>query len=318
MGLTNFPNGVTSFGIPVVGSGGILIPPTLGNYYFVNSATGSNGVNMGKEPSKPFASLTYAITQVTSNNSDVIIIAPNHTETIAASLALNKEGVTIVGLGNGDDRPTFTLSATTSVFTVTGDNTTIDNIRILGGVDSIVSAVTVQADYFTLKNCELKYTSTYDTLIWVTIGESSALNATVTTGCSILNNVMTARQASGAVKAIYLHGGQVDVNIAGNYITGYYSEAVMADINTTGDTGVSVNLRLIENVFQNGDSTDATNMIDLNAASTGVAAWNLSSMPTSHPVVVNHDMGALRCLENYASNLVDAYDIKISVTASTT
>lgn len=318
MPLTNFPNGITSFGMPVIGSGGQLIPPSSGTYYFVCSVTGNDG-NTGKDIAKPLATLNAAYDKCVANKSDVIVVLENHAESLASAIALDTEGVTIVGLGNGDDRPTFTLTGTASAFTITGDNNKIDNIRIIGGVDSIVTAVYMRADYGLIQNCEMKYSSTYDTLVWIAVGETSALNATVTTGNQILNNRIISRDAAGSVKAIYIHGGQVDLNISGNSISGYFSEAVIADISTTGDTGLCTQMRIIGNFMHNGDSTDdAGNMIDLNLASTGIAAWNYSAMPTQHPVVVNHDMGALRCFENFANNLVDSYDIKISVTASTT
>jgi hypothetical protein len=51
MGTTNFPGGVTSFGVPVLG-GGYAVPATTGNYFFVDSNTGSNG-NSGKDKDHP-------------------------------------------------------------------------------------------------------------------------------------------------------------------------------------------------------------------------------------------------------------------------
>lgn len=316
MPLTNFPNGITSFGMPVIGNGGKLIPPSSGTYYFVSSATGSDG-NTGKDIAKPLATLDAAYNKCVANKSDVIVVLENHAESLASAIALDTEGVSIVGLGNGDDRPTFTLTGTAAAFTITGDNNLIDNVRIIGGIDNIVSAVNMKADYGKVQNCLFKYSSTYDTLIWVTVGETTALNATITTGNEIIGNQMVARDAAGAVKAIYIHGGQVDLNISGNTILGYYSEAVIADVNTTGDTGISVQMRIVGNFMQNGDSTDASNILDLNAASTGIMVGN-HAMCKGVPVVVAHDTGALLCSQNYASNLVDAYSVAISVTASTT
>jgi hypothetical protein len=71
MALTNFPNGITSFGVPVLGNiGGI---PLTGTYYFVNPATGSDAYD-GLSPETPFQSLTAAYNSATAGNNDVIVL----------------------------------------------------------------------------------------------------------------------------------------------------------------------------------------------------------------------------------------------------
>lgn len=69
MGVTNFPNGITSFGIPVIGSGRFSSP--WGTHYFVDGDNGSDG-NTGLEPSKAFSSIQKAVTVATGG--DVIYI----------------------------------------------------------------------------------------------------------------------------------------------------------------------------------------------------------------------------------------------------
>jgi len=56
MGLTQFPNGISSFGIPVIG--GSQIPVTTGTYFFVDDS-GSNA-NDGLDPDHPVATIEYA------------------------------------------------------------------------------------------------------------------------------------------------------------------------------------------------------------------------------------------------------------------
>lgn len=158
MALTSFPQGVSSFGVPVLGSGA-NIPATTGNYWFVNSVTGSNG-NPGNVPNLPFASIASARTAATANNGDVIICMPGHTETItgAAGIALSKAGLYIVGLGTGSVRPTITLSTSTAAqMTVAGANVTIDNFILdFTGIDAIVAAVSITAADVAFVNCEVR------------------------------------------------------------------------------------------------------------------------------------------------------------------
>jgi hypothetical protein len=70
MPLTNFPNGVTSFGIPVLPG----IPEAFtGTYYFVDPANGADG-NPGTTPDFPFATLYRALGLCTSGKNDVVVL----------------------------------------------------------------------------------------------------------------------------------------------------------------------------------------------------------------------------------------------------
>lgn len=69
MGLTNFPNGISSFGIPVAGG----LPPTFGNVWFVDYNKGSDG-NRGNSTNRPFKTLSKAHSACTDNNNDYILI----------------------------------------------------------------------------------------------------------------------------------------------------------------------------------------------------------------------------------------------------
>ncbi len=76
MGLTNFPNGISSFGIPVAGNG---VPTTEGNVYFVDYGNGSDGVsNKSNSLNRPFKTIDKALDLVTTNKNDVICLLCNN------------------------------------------------------------------------------------------------------------------------------------------------------------------------------------------------------------------------------------------------
>jgi hypothetical protein len=74
MALTNFPNGITSFGVPVLGTIGGL--PLTGTYFFVNPAGGSDAYD-GLSPETPFQTIYAAYAAATAGNNDVIVLIGN-------------------------------------------------------------------------------------------------------------------------------------------------------------------------------------------------------------------------------------------------
>ena len=69
--MSTVNDGLYQFGGVPVGMGG---PPGFGffgNHYFVDYSTGLDTLLYGKSPDKPFKTLSYAISQMTTNNNAV-------------------------------------------------------------------------------------------------------------------------------------------------------------------------------------------------------------------------------------------------------
>ena len=119
---------------------------------FVDSGAAStldadDGVH-GHSLTEPLATIDYAIGLLTASEAGIVIVAPGHAETKAATGALNTvdvNGVTVIGLGEGLLRPTLTLSTDTGAvgFLVSAANVTLINMRILVSIDALVSAISV-------------------------------------------------------------------------------------------------------------------------------------------------------------------------------
>ena len=122
------------------------------NVYFVNSTTGTDSASAGQSPDTPFDTIDYAIGQCTASKGDVILVMPEHVETIAAAggIACDVAGIKIIGLGQGALRPTVTFSATTSTWTVSAASVTIQNIRVTSSVNELVKMFSVTAADVTL------------------------------------------------------------------------------------------------------------------------------------------------------------------------
>lgn len=119
---------------------------TTGNVFYVNSSTGSDG-NAGTSPEQPFATLDWAIGMCTASNGDVILLMPGHAETLnaASDITADVAGVSIIGLGIGANRPTFSWSTTDSTFVVSAANVRISNIRCTATIDEVVTLFSVTA-----------------------------------------------------------------------------------------------------------------------------------------------------------------------------
>jgi len=140
--VTNFPNGVSSFGQVLYGSGIV----TQGNVWFVAPGTGSD-VNDGKTARTPFATLAKALDSATANQNDIVYLlaqsntAADTTDYQSTALDWNKDGVHLIGINNGvqiGQRSRISnLSTATAIvdglFIVSADNCLIANIEVFQG-----------------------------------------------------------------------------------------------------------------------------------------------------------------------------------------
>jgi hypothetical protein len=141
----------------------ITFNPQVGNIWYVNSssATKADSAGYGTAPATPFATLDYAIGAATASNGDVIYIAAGHAESKGAgsTFAIDVIGLTIIGLGKGTARPTFTMTATDTIATISAASTWLENILFVAAIDSIVAPLTVSAADVTLKDIEFRDTT---------------------------------------------------------------------------------------------------------------------------------------------------------------
>lgn len=152
MPISNYPNGfangVNILGMPVLNTYG-------GNVFWVNSSGGSDG-NKGTRD-RPFATLDYAIGRCTANNGDIIMLMPNHAETItgAGGITADIAGITIVGMGTYNQRPRFLMDgATTVTFVVSAADVTVQNCVFASGHADVVRCFNVTAAGFSCLECE--------------------------------------------------------------------------------------------------------------------------------------------------------------------
>ncbi len=144
MSLTAFPNGISSFGIPVLGG----MFPFTGKYFFVKPYSGLDG-NDGLSPDSAVKTLTKALALATANKNDVVFLiaesnsAGSTTDYQSSTLAWNKDGVHLVGINAGGlmsqrSRVAFisTYVTASNLITISAKNCLFANIEFFAGVAS--------------------------------------------------------------------------------------------------------------------------------------------------------------------------------------
>lgn len=152
MPISNYPSGFADGlnvrGLPILNS-------HAGTVFWLDSNTGSDG-NKGTFD-RPFATLDYAIGRCTANKGDMIMIKPNHAETITGVSGIDFDiaGISVIGLGTGNQRPRFLMDgADTVTADVAAADITIQNIVFAAGHADIARCLQIQAVGATLIDLE--------------------------------------------------------------------------------------------------------------------------------------------------------------------
>jgi hypothetical protein len=261
MPMSSYPGG---FAAGVMIRGVPLIQTHPGKVFWVDNSTAGSGdtYRTGSDGNKgtfdaPFATLDYAIGQCRANKGDIIFIKPGHVETLTAtSVAVDVAGIAIVGLGRGSMRPTFNANATASVFPISAANVLVHNLLFTGGIDAVVSMVTVSAADVALSNCEIRDVTGQMVLGVLTTASADRMK--------IHDFQYTGDTAAGGGAAIALVGG-TDIVIEDFDISGNFSVAGI-DVRTTATTRLRVRRGKIRNAL---NSATPLGIVDTITASTG-------------------------------------------------
>lgn len=225
MAITNFPNGLSSFGMPLVGGG---IPPIShgAGVFWVDSSVGINAPGRGT-PDRPFASIAGAFASCVADRGDLIMVDVGHTETVTSATAcvLNKAGVTVVGIGTGTKRPKVTYTATAATVSITAANVTLTNIvfdMVVGAVDSVASAVTITGPNANLTNCKWLMADGTNQ------GIAGVVAAAGSSGLRIVQPDVDAMGSAGATHFFNASAAINDVAFVGGRVRGNFSSACLA------------------------------------------------------------------------------------------
>jgi hypothetical protein len=261
MSLTHFPGGITSFGMPVLGSS---LPATTGTVYFVDSGAG-NDTNLGTDPTAPLATIDAAHNKCAANNGDTVIVMPGHAENItgATSLVLDTAGVTIIGLGVGRSRPVLTFTATGSLIPISAANVFVSNLIFMASIAAIVSGMTVSGDDVTLDRCEWDLDATGVEFLQM-LDVDAASRVTIQNCRLIAENIAGTNTGLRFDTANYLR-------VLGCEFRGDFTTAAISG--TAGSAAASTDIVIADCLIENLDPT-AGLVIDVHDNGTGVISNN--------------------------------------------
>lgn len=275
--ITNFPNGISSFGVPVMGSG-ISIPSSTGKYFFVDSTTGSDG-NSGESPSQALATIDAAVGYCRANKGDVIIVMPGHTETItsAGGVDLDVAGITVVGIGTGSLMPKIVHDAAAADVDVDAANITIRNIKFVASFADVAISVDANSTDLWLDGCVWEDEGTNLNFVdYISVGADNVADGLKVTGCRAIGADAANDgfiNAAGDIDKLVFVGNYIKLNVAttepvievtGKSLTNcLVTHNYIERLNTSGivfiDSDQSDNSGIIAyNVIKSADSAAAT------------------------------------------------------------
>lgn len=297
---TVYPFGLTSPSLAQVRHGSLLVS---GNVFFVSSTESgrADDVAHGKAPQTPFATLAYALAQCTANIGDLVILMEGHVETITTTggVSLNVAGVTVIGLGNGENRPLLRLQGSTSAsIAVSSSDITLQNVTIDATVlDGITNALTVNGEDFRLRDCDIYMA---DSLGQAVLGIVTTVNAN---RMSLERCRFWGTANAGANAFVKLVGANDGVTIRDCQMVGECAEALIW--NDTGN--IATNLRIENCVLRTLTGTAA---IKLESACTGEIR-NVTMAGTTLTSILDQGACAVFGCEGYDETLTDAQAVPL-------
>lgn len=302
--MTTFSDMVQHLG-GVPASVGAQLPISTGTYFWVYSGTGNDG-NSGLKPGEPLATIDAAIGKCTADKGDVIVVMPGHAESIAdaTSLVVDVDGVSIIGLGNGRNRPVISYSNAAGRIPVTADDVLIRNLVLLSAVADVVSGMTVTGDDVTLEGIEFNVSGA--ALEFLQMLDIDASARTTVRGCQFI-----ASTTAGTNTAIRLDATDHCL-IEHCEVRGDFTAAAVSG--NAGSAAASTNTSIRHSVVENRDTT-AGLTIDLHDSGTGVLAYN--ALPSLFATNLNSfDSGNALVIECYVVNAVDEHGANAPGSAS--
>lgn len=117
-----------------------------------------------------YTTIELAMAACTANNGDIILVDQEYTETLAAAgdITFDIAGVKVIGLGQGNLRPTLTFgTATTADVLISAANCHLENFIFTSNINDLGMFLDVNEGNFTVKNCKFQTSSAKEAFCFI-------------------------------------------------------------------------------------------------------------------------------------------------------
>lgn len=239
---------------------------------------------------RTFTTLNAALGQCRSGRNDIVIVLPGHTENISSADQMSNlvASTQIIGVGNGNSRPTFTWTAATATFLLDVANVKIQNLILNmdpgSGSVTVAAPMTISAAGCSIFGCKIRMGTDANSKVTIGITTTAAADDLAMIGNEIYG--ATAAECTTMIQFV----GADRLQFHGNTVVGATSNASVGPIRflTTASTDIKMYRNLVRNNKSGGGAGDQ--------AITGMAGMG-GEVDHLHMVV----------LGNSASNLTGAF-----------
>lgn len=273
---------------------------TIGNVFYVDDATGAAEGGTSWELAE--ATMDGAHDECTADSGDIIFLAPDHEEIITTGLPLTwaTAGVTVIGIGEGEQQPMVTFSGINSSINVNAASYVFENIRFHSSTTDTTIGIDIKdaGDDCIIRKCLFTNDSGFEFIDAVELNDNA--DRVTIEYCEFINT-----GGVDARTAIRSTQGTVDrMKIVGNYIFGAYDHAGIYsdDIDT---------LCLIkDNIVHNNQA--GIHAIEFDTTASGDCINNKMFTDAEGTSL---DPGSMACFENYVCTAVDQTAVLVPATS---
>jgi len=261
-----------------------------GNVFFVDSGTAQGGTTsgFGTHPDQAVTDIESAYDLCTATQGDVVFVLPGHAETVADEITMDAAGISIIGLGEGTARPTFTQAFAGDSIAMDAANCVLQNLywnEATTAPGSGGAAIDINAASCKVLECHFDLGA----------DDLEAITVTATGDQSEIARNTFRITANGPDAAIEIEAVVTETWIHHNWFMGL-GDTEAWDVGGINSGSAHTNCLVEYNRFSFGPA------IIFSASATGIIANNLMGEGTLGSML---DPGSCMCFENYEADAIN-------------